>query len=130
MAFGVWGYLVGQVGVAVSVVGAITLGIIVDDTIHLTWRYREARREGASPIDAAGAVLGKVGEPMLISSLVLIAGFLILSVSGFHITSSTGALVAMIIGFALFLDWFLFIPVLIIIENALARRRAATAAAG
>ena len=49
MAFGLWGFLVGEVGVAASAVGALTLGIIVDDTVHLLWRYREARKFGASP---------------------------------------------------------------------------------
>ena len=124
IAFGLWGYLVGEVGVAVSVVGAMTLGIIVDDTIHIIWRYREARANGADPDVAAREMFAKVGEPMLISSLVLIAGFSILSVSGFHITSSTGILVAGTIVFALILDWFFLAPLLILIDNARQKRRA------
>lgn len=122
LAFGLWGYAVGEVGVAVSVVGAITLGIIVDDTIHLSWRYREARKQGADPVSATRATFEKVGEPMLISTIVLVTGFLILSVSGFHITSSTGILVAATIAFALILDWFLFIPLLILSESLFRKR--------
>ena len=118
-AFGIWGYLVGEVGVAVSVVGAITLGIIVDDTIHLTWRYREARNRGADPDVAARMTFHKVGEPMLISTIVLVAGFSVLATSGFHITSSTGILVAATIALALFLDWFLLAPLLILSDNFL-----------
>ncbi|MBS1213531.1 MAG: uncharacterized protein H6R26_2148 [Proteobacteria bacterium] len=34
MAFGVWGLVVGRVGLASSVVAAMTLGILVDDTVH------------------------------------------------------------------------------------------------
>ena len=34
MAFGFWGILVGEIGVAASVLGAASLGIIVDDTVH------------------------------------------------------------------------------------------------
>ena len=124
VAFGLWGYLVGEVGVAVSVVGAITLGIIVDDTIHLTWRFREARKNGAPPELAAHTVFAKVGEPMLISTIVLVAGFSILSASGFHITSSTGILVAMTIAFALVMDWFFLAPLLVLSDNFLERMQA------
>ena len=113
VAFGVWGLLVGKVGVAVSVVGAMTLGIIVDDTVHLIWRYREARKRGESPEDAIRTMFSIVGEPMLVSTLVLIAGFGMLALSGFHITSSTGALASMIIAFALICDWLLLAPLLI-----------------
>jgi len=123
VAFGLWGYAVGEVGVAVSVVGAMTLGIIVDDTVHIIWRYREARRKGADPDVAARMMFDKVGEPMLISTLVLIAGFSVLAVSGFHITSSTGILVATTLGIALVQDWFFLVPLLIIIDNAVKRYR-------
>jgi len=34
MAFGMWGIMVGQVGLALSVVTGMTLGIVVDDTVH------------------------------------------------------------------------------------------------
>ncbi|MEM8771790.1 MAG: MMPL family transporter [Pseudomonadota bacterium] len=112
-AFGIWGYLVGEIGVAVSVVGAMTLGIIVDDTIHLIFRYREARRRGAAPADAAQAMFAKVGEPMLVSTIALVSGFLLLATSGFHITSSMGMLVAGAVAIALLLDWFLLTPLLI-----------------
>ena len=44
MAFGIWGLLVGQVGMASSVVAAMTLGILVDDTVHFLGKYQYARR--------------------------------------------------------------------------------------
>ena len=39
MSFGLWGYLVGRVGLAGSVMVAIAFGIIVDDTIHFLSKY-------------------------------------------------------------------------------------------
>ena len=123
LAFGVWGYFVGEIGVAVSVVGAMTLGIIVDDTIHIIFRYREARAQGAGPVAAARKMFAKVGEPMLISTTALVAGFSLLATSGFHITSSSGYLVAGAIAFALILDWLFLVPVLIGIDRVRVRRR-------
>ena len=46
MSFGLWGYLVGQVGLAGSVMTAIAFGIIVDDTTHFLSKYLKARRAG------------------------------------------------------------------------------------
>ncbi|MES9972631.1 MAG: MMPL family transporter, partial [Candidatus Thiodiazotropha sp.] len=45
MAFGLWGIFVGEVGLALSVVTGMTLGIVVDDTVHFLSKYLRARRE-------------------------------------------------------------------------------------
>ena len=44
MSFGVWGYLVGQVGLAGSVMTAIAFGIVVDDTTHFLTKYQRVRK--------------------------------------------------------------------------------------
>ena len=52
-AFGLWGLTVGQVGLAVAVIAATSLGLIVDASVHFLSKYMRARRErGASPEDA------------------------------------------------------------------------------
>ena len=65
MAFGLWGYLVGQVGLGASVVTAIAIGIIVDDTIHFLTRYLRSRRQGQASAEAVGATLGAVGPALV-----------------------------------------------------------------
>ena len=45
LAFGLWGLLVGEVGLSLSVVTAMSLGIVVDDTVHFLSKYLRARRE-------------------------------------------------------------------------------------
>ena len=45
MGFGVWGLIVGEVGMALAVVSTMTLGIVVDDTVHFLSKYLRARRE-------------------------------------------------------------------------------------
>ena len=48
MGFGLWGYMVGNVTLAVSIVVAMTLGIVVDDTVHFMLKYANARKRGES----------------------------------------------------------------------------------
>ncbi|MCK5811227.1 MAG: MMPL family transporter, partial [Cocleimonas sp.] len=45
LAFGLWALTSGEVGLALSIVTAMTLGIVVDDTIHFLSKYIRARRE-------------------------------------------------------------------------------------
>jgi predicted RND superfamily exporter protein len=117
VAFGVWGFFVGKVGVAASTVGAATLGVIVDDTVHLMWRYIEARREGADAHKAVESMFKNAGLAMFTSSLVLMVGFMILATSGFHITSAMGALFTITVFFALVADWFILPPLLIALDR-------------
>jgi len=114
MAFGLWGMLVGQVGLGLSVVAGLTIGIVVDDTIHYLSKYLYARREkGLAPQNAVRYAFQRVGMALWITSIVLIVGFLILSLSHFHINSTMGIMVAVTIAFALIAD-FLFLPTLLI----------------
>lgn len=114
MAFGLWGVLVGEVGLALSVVISITLGIVVDDTVHFLSKYRRARKEeGLSPEKAVRYAFSRVGVPLLITTLVLMAGFLILTLSSFYPNSTMGLMTAIILGCALIAD-FLLLPLLLV----------------
>ncbi len=119
MAFGLWGYLFSEVNLAVSVVGAITLGIIVDDTVHLLTKYRRARR--ADPDAACKAVLKKsfssVGLALIHTSVALILGFFILAQSGFAISADMGALSAIVILTALVADLIVLPPLILALEK-------------
>ncbi len=112
--FGLWGYLVGQVGMSLSVVVSLTLGIVVDDTIHLLSRYARARRELG--LDAAGAVreaFASVGVALWITSCALAGGFAVLACSNFALTAHLGQLSGLIVVLALAAD-FLLLPALLI----------------
>jgi len=72
MAFGAWALFVGQVGLAVSVVAAMTLGIVVDDTIHFLSKYLRARRErGMNTEDAIRYAFNTVGVALFITTVIL-----------------------------------------------------------
>jgi predicted RND superfamily exporter protein len=113
LAFGLWGLTVGEVNLGLSAVAAMTIGIVVDDTIHFLSKYLRARREReASPEDAIRFAFHTVGPAMVSTSLVLVGGFLILTLSSFGLNSSMGQLTAITIVFALATDFFMLPPLL------------------
>jgi len=113
MAFGTWGLLVGQVGLGESVVTGMTLGIVVDDTVHFLSKYLRARREkGLDAQDAVRYAFKTVGMALWVTSFVLVAGFLILTYSSFKLNANMGLMVSITIVFALIAD-FLFLPPLL-----------------
>lgn len=79
MAFGVWGLLVGQVGMAVAIAVGMTFGIVVDNTVHLLTKYSYAfENNGGEPDKSIEYAFSHVGIALLVCNSVLIAGFLIL----------------------------------------------------
>ena len=118
MGFGVWGLAVGQVGLALSVVVAMTIGIVVDDTVHFLSKYRRARREfGHSSEDAVRYAFQAAGRALVTTTAVLVAGFLILLLSPFIPTAQVGLLTALIIGFALVADLLLLPALLMAVDR-------------
>ncbi len=113
MGFGLWGIFVGEIGLSLSIVTSMTLGIVVDDTVHFMSKYLRARREkGLSPQDAVRYAFISVGRALLITSIVLVAGFLVLATSSFELNSGMGLLTAIVITLALTAD-FLLLPALL-----------------
>ena len=113
MSFGLWGYLVGHVGIASSVVIAVVFGIVVDDTVHFLSKYLKARREGLSAPEAVRSAFHTVGHALWTTTAVLSVGFLVFATSGFEVSWALGLLVTITIVFALVAD-FLLLPTLLI----------------
>ena len=113
MSFGLWGYLVGNVGIASSVVIAVVFGIVVDDTIHFLSKYLKARREELAAPEAVRYAFRTVGHALWTTTTVLSAGFLVFATSGFQVSWALGLLVTITIVFALVAD-FLLLPTLLI----------------
>jgi len=118
MAFGVWSLLVGTIGMAAAVVASLTIGIIVDDTVHLLSKYQRARKQlGMDSEQALQYVIATVGNAIIVTSVVLMAGFLVLALSPFNPNAHMGVLCALTIGFALLADLFLLPPLLLLLEG-------------
>ncbi|WP_306119799.1 MULTISPECIES: MMPL family transporter [unclassified Roseitalea] len=118
LAFGVWGFWVGQVNLASSVVTTMTLGIVVDDSVHFLIKYLRARRQDRlSPADAVRQTFTTVAPALVLTSLALIMGFGVLATSGFAVNQHVGMLCAITIAAALAADLLLLPPVLILAER-------------
>jgi predicted RND superfamily exporter protein len=128
MAFGLWGLVSGEIGLAVSIVGCMTLGIVVDDTVHFLSKYVRAKRElGLGTLDAVRYAFRTVGVALVATSLVLVANFAVIGTSHFYPNSSMGQLSAITIAMALIVDFFFFVPLLIELDR---RKRAGGLATG
>ena len=118
MAFGLWGILIGQVGLSLSIVAAMTLGIVVDDTIHFLSKYLRAQREqGLNAEDGVRYAFHTVGTALWVNSVILIAGFSVLMFSVFELNAGMGRLSAITIALALAADFLFLPPLLMMLER-------------
>ncbi len=117
MSIGLWGYLVGNLGMAGSITTAMAFGIIVDDTIHFMTKYRKARREGQPATEAVRTTFRTVGQAMWTTTAVLSLGFLVFASSGFEVSWTLGLLVTLTITIALLADFLLLPPLLMAIDR-------------
>jgi len=114
LAFGVWGLVVGEVNMAAAMVTGMSLGIVVDDSIHFLSKYLRARREEGMDSEAAVRyAFSSVGVAIVVTSAVLVAGFMVLAQSTFALNSDMALLTSIAIAMALLAD-FLLLPVLLI----------------
>ena len=115
IAFAIWGLAIGEVGLSLSVVGTMTLGIVVDDTVHFLNKYMHATRElGQKSVEAIRYAFETVGPAILGTTLVLALGFMVLAMSPFRLNSDMGLMTAITITLALVLD-FIILPALLLL---------------
>ena len=114
ITLGLWSLLVGRVGMAAATVSASSLGIIVDDSVHFLSKYLRARREqGLDRPEAVRYAFRTVGVAIVVTTVILTAGFLVLSLSTFRINFELGILTSIAIVIALVAD-FLLLPSLLL----------------
>ena len=114
MTLGVWGLVVGQVGMAAAMVSVSSLGIVVDDTVHFLTKYQRARREHRQDRPTAIAqTLRTVGPAIVSTTVILTAGFSVLALSTFRINFELGLLTAIAMVLALLADFFLLTALLL-----------------
>lgn len=82
LVFGVMGWAGIPLDIATATVGAIILGIVVDDTIHFLHRYRHERRAGRASATAAAESVKYAGRGIVLTSAVLACGFAVMTAAG------------------------------------------------
>ena len=113
--FGAWALLVGEVGFSVATVASISLGIIVDDTVHWLSKYVRARDErGLSVEGSIRYAFHNVGMAIVVNTIILAAGFFVMTTSAFKMNVDLGLMTILSIVGALILD-FLFLPALLLL---------------
>ncbi len=105
--FGLVGAVGYTVNLSVAVVGMITLGICVDDSVHFLVKYLNAIKEGHRGEHAFTEALNQVGAPILFTSIILVMGFGALIFSDFALNSDMGMLCSAVIALAVVADFIL-----------------------
>jgi uncharacterized protein len=108
-----------------GIVLCIAIGLAADDTIHLINRWRELRREDPT-LGAGDALVTSVvtlRRAMVTSTIVLVAGFLTLTLSGFGWNAQLGALGSLVLVLALGADLVFGVAGLALLARRLDRRR-------
>lgn len=108
-----------RLDIATVTVAATVLGVVVDDTVHVAWQFREQLERGASVINAAWRVGRDAGAALVGASGVLAAGFAVLALSPVRSVAYVGLLSGLAIVLALLGDLIL-LPALLAV---LVRRR-------
>jgi predicted RND superfamily exporter protein len=110
--------LMGAAGIPLDMcslmIGTIALGLVVDDTVHFIYNFQRFYHKTGDPKEAVRETLLGTGRAILITSLVLSAGFFILMCASLKHTVRFGFLSGLVIIIALLAD-FLLTPALVLL---------------
>lgn len=113
LLFGIMGWADIDLNICTSMIAAIAIGIAVDDTIHYLRGYATALQHSDSREAAVLNTVATVGQPILITSVALAAGFLVVCASHFQPIRHFGVLASSTMVIALLADLFL-LPALLV----------------
>ncbi|WNO60629.1 efflux RND transporter permease subunit [Rheinheimera sp. MMS21-TC3] len=104
MAFGFWYFIQGEISMGLAGVSAMAIGIIVDDTVHFLYQYINGLKKGLTPEESVKYTFDRTMGAIVISSILLVIGFLLLSSSSFEKNAQMGLLTSGTIVLALLFD--------------------------
>jgi hypothetical protein len=113
IAYGLWGFTQGYIDLALSVVICMSIGIIVDDSVHFITKYLRARRnQNKDCVGSLDYAFHIVGKALITTTVILVGGFVTLLSSPLLPTASTGALISLTLVIALMID-FTLLPIVL-----------------
>jgi predicted RND superfamily exporter protein len=98
------------------IVGAMTIGIAVDDAIHIMSRYLMQRRRGHDALSSISHSVNSAGRAVILTSLILVTGFSAMLTGSFIPFIYVGLFSAMIMTFALLGD-LIFMPAILLLVD-------------
>ena len=114
VGFGFWGLMGKDMNFGMTTIIAMSIGIVVDDTVHFLAKYLRARRELClSPEDGIRFAFASVGKAMWVTSFILVAGFSIMMLSPMAYSNNMGMLTGIILIVALIGD-FMLLPAILL----------------
>ncbi len=129
IVFGFWGLFVGELSPYVLMLFSISIGLVVDDSVHILSKYITGRRDGKTPEDAVAYSLDKAGSAITITTLSLALGTFILVFSNTFHFQNVALLLTPIIVVAWLLDLLFLPPLLVKFDNWIENRGKTTNAA-
>ena len=112
--FGIMGWLGIRLDSATSMISAIGIGIIVDDTIHFLHRFGEALKAEGDYNRAVRITIASKGRPIIMTSILLFSGFGVVVFSKFVPSMCFGYLCALLMFNALWAD-LIVLPALLLV---------------
>lgn len=106
MVFGFWALFVGQLDPFVMMLFSISIGLVVDDTVHLLSHYLEKRRAGEEKTASIDYAIKTAGPALSITTIVLALGTTILIGANTIYFQQAAKLLVPIVVLALALDLF------------------------
>ena len=98
----------------IAITFSICLGIAVDDSLHFLFRFWQERKRSSNIREIISNTIETTGLAMLTSTIVLVSGFLVITVSTFIPTAQFGIISAITLTVALLIDITL-LPALLIL---------------
>ena len=117
VVYGVWGMLVGEVNQAAAMTFSISIGLVVDDTVHFLSKYMLARKEGKTAEESIEYSFTTAGSALLVTSLAISAGQSMLMFSSFAPNVTTAVMLVSIVMVALLLDFIFLPPILMLFDG-------------
>ena len=112
IVFGLWGLIEGNLSPYVLMLLAVSIGLVVDDSVHVLSKYKTARDSGKSPRESIEESISLAGSAITITTLWMSVGIALMGFSSTTIFQNLTSIITPIIVVALFLD-LLFLPSLL-----------------
>lgn len=117
VTLGIWAALVGEINLAVATVFSVSMGLVVDDTVHILSKYKFYRSTGTDVGTSIENAIRSSGPGIATTTLVISCGFFLLGTSDFLLTAQKALLVGATMVSALIFDIIALPAMIVLVER-------------